>query len=95
MDVKTKRSKSLHRRFKRTKNDEQERQAAQRNTLQPITYMHLQSFSFDMVQAISLTRTMPEWTTTIKQDTTIQFCVMGDNPPAVICCVKVCFDLSW
>ena len=79
MDVKTKRSKGIRRRFKRTKNDERKRQAAQRNTLQPVTNMQLQPFSFDMVQAISLTRTMPEWTTTIKQDTTIQFCIMGDN----------------
>ena len=95
MDVKTKRSKGLRRRFKRSKNDERKRQAAQRNTLQPVTNMQLQPFSFDMVQAISLTRTMPEWTTTIKQDTTIQFCIMGDNPPAVIRCVEICFDLSW
>ena len=38
---------------------------------------------------------MPEWTTTTKQDTTIQFCIIGGNPPAVIRCVEICFDLSW
>ena len=65
------------------------------NTLQPLTNMQLQSFSFDTVKVISLTRTMPEWTTTIKQGTTIQLCIMGDNPSAVICCVEIYFDLSW
>ena len=57
--------------------------------------MQCQSFSFDTIQAISSTRAVPGWTTTIKQDTTIQFCIMGDNPPTVIRCVEVCLDLSW
>ena len=26
---------------------------------------------------------------------TIQFCIIGGNPPAVIRCVEICFDLSW
>ena len=70
MDVKTKKGKGLRKRFKRTKNDERKRQAARRNTLQPLTMnIQYQSFSFDTVRTISLTRTMPEWTTTTKQDT--------------------------
>ena len=74
MDVKTKKSKGLRRRFKRKKNDERKRRAAKTNTLQPVAVnVQHQLFSFDIVQS---TRTMPEWTATIEQDTTIQFYII-------------------
>jgi len=103
-----KRRKGLRTRFKRTKDDERKSRALCKNLeetehnripLQPLSSNIQQHRDSDPLSFQSLKTAhsfIPaEWTIVSTETDTVQFCIIGSNPPVVMRSVCVTRDLSW